>query len=93
MQYLKAKRKSSQRKENTMKRTLTTLGILMATGTPALASGGPETAETSLFVILFLGFGAVVILGQLIPAVTLFITTLRALFGKAAGETRPVTGR
>jgi hypothetical protein len=76
-----------------MKRTIATMGILAATGTPALASGGPETMETSLFVILFLGFGALVILVQLIPAVTLFISTLRALFGKAAGETRPATGR
>jgi hypothetical protein len=76
-----------------MKRTITTLGILMATGTPALASSGTGTAGTSFFVILFLAFGALVIIGQLIPAVMLFISTLRALFGKTAREIRPVTGR
>lgn len=94
MQYSKAKKKKlQQRKEDPMKRTMATMGTLIATATPALASSSPETTETSFLVILCLGFGAMVILCQLIPALTLFISSLKALFGKAAAETRPATGR
>ncbi len=76
-----------------MRRTLTTLGTLMITTTPALAYGGPETTETSLLVTLFLGFGIIIIVGQLIPGVILFTSALKALFGKRSKETAPATGR
>lgn len=76
-----------------MKHTLTTLGALMITTTPALAYGGPETTETGLLVTLLLGFGIVIIAGQLIPGLILFYSTLKVLFGKAEKETAPATGR
>ena len=76
-----------------MKRTLTTLGALMITTTPALAYGGAETTETGLLVTLLLGFGIVIIAGQLIPGLILFYSTLKALFGKIGKETAPATGR
>ncbi len=76
-----------------MKRTLTTLGALMITTTPALAYGGPETTETSLLTILLMGFGIIIIAGQLIPGLILFTSTIKALFGKTEKETAPATGR
>ncbi len=76
-----------------MKRTLTTLGAMMITTTPALAYGRPETTETSLLVTLLLGFGIIIIAGQLVPAVILFTSTLKALFGKRTKEIAPATGR
>lgn len=96
MQDRKAKGKRSkldhQRKEDAMKRTLTTLGTFLAATTPALAFGGPETTETSLLVILFLGFGAIIIAFQLVPGLILFWSLLKTLFGRAK-ETAPATGR
>jgi hypothetical protein len=76
-----------------MKRTLTTLGALMITTTPALAYSGPETTETSLLVTLLLGFGIVIIASQLIPGLILFTATIKAVFGKTEKETAPATGR
>ncbi len=76
-----------------MKRTMTTLGALMATTTPALAFGGPETTGTSLLVTIFLGFGTLIIVCQLIPGLVLFCSILKTIFGKVAKETAPVTGR
>jgi hypothetical protein len=76
-----------------MKRTLTALGALMITTTPALAYGGPETTETSLFITLLMGFAIIIIAGQLIPGLILFYSTIRAIFGKTVKETVPATGR
>ena len=76
-----------------MKHTLTTLGALLATATPAVASSGPETGGTSLLVVFVLGFGALIVICQLIPALTLFLSALKALFRKTVAETRPATGR
>jgi hypothetical protein len=40
-----------------MKRTMTTLGALMAMATPAIAAGATETKGTSLITILLIGLG------------------------------------
>ena len=76
-----------------MKRTMTTLGALIATTTPAMAFGGPETTGTSLLVTVFLGFGTLIIVCQLIPGLVLFCSIIKTIFGKGAKETAPVTGR
>ena len=76
-----------------MKRTLITIGTLIAAATPALASGGPETAGTSLFVTLFLAFGFLIILCQLVPGVVLFCSIVKTLFGNTAKKTALATGR
>ena len=65
----------------------------MAATTPALAFGGPETTGTSLLVTIFLGFGALIIVCQLIPGLLLLCSMLKTIFGKTAKETAPVTGR
>lgn len=76
-----------------MKHTMTTLGALMAATTPALAFGGPESEGAGILVPLFLGFGVLIIVCQLIPGLVLFCSILKTLFGKATKETAPVTGR
>jgi hypothetical protein len=69
-----------------MKRTMTTLGALMAMATPAMA-GGIETEGTSLVTILLVGFGALIVVGQLIPALVLFGGMVKGLFRAAAIKT------
>jgi hypothetical protein len=69
-----------------MKRTMTTLGALMAMATPAMA-GGMETEGTSLVTILLVGFGALIVVGQLIPALVLFGGMVKGLFRAAATKT------
>ena len=67
-----------------MKRTMTTLGALMAMATPALAAGGMETEGTGLVTMLLLGFGAVIVVGQLVPAMVIFCGMVKGLLKGAA---------
>ena len=81
-----------------MKTTGTTITALVASVTPALAAGGGGTEGISLLTALFLGFGALVIVFQLIPGLVLFAAMLKGLFSPAeepavaiaeAGEDEP----
>ena len=89
----KGKRKVSEdnRKEDAMKTIMRVIAILGITTSLALAGEGGETMGTSLFVILFLGFGALIIVCQLIPGLMLFCSMMKGLFGKAVKETLPAT--
>jgi hypothetical protein len=44
-----------------MKIMMTILTAIMVEATPALASSDPETMGTSVLVLLFLGFGALIL--------------------------------
>jgi hypothetical protein len=70
-----------------MKRTMTTLGTLMAMATPAMAAGGMETEGTSLVTILLVGFGALIVVGQVIPALVLFGGMVKGMFKATAAKT------
>ncbi len=61
-----------------MKRTLTAIGALMITATPALAAGTAREDNSGLFVWIFLALCALIIVAQLVPAVMV-------LFGFAKG--------
>jgi len=71
---------------------ITMITAIMVAATPALASGGEETIGTSLLVILFLGFGVLIVVCQLIPGLVLFCSMLKGLFDSAAKNTVPKTG-
>ena len=68
------------------------LTAIMVNETSALASGGQETMDTSLLVLLFLGFGAFIVVCQLIPSIVLFCSMLKGLFDSTAKGTIPKTG-
>jgi len=70
-----------------MKRTMTTLGTLMAMATPAMAAGGMETEGTSLVTILLVGFGALIVVGQVVPALVLFGGMVKGMFKTTAAKT------
>ena len=75
-----------------MKLIITVLTAIMVKATPALASSGQEAMGTSLLVLLFLGFGVLIIVCQLIPSLVLFCSMLKGLFDGAAKNTMPKTG-
>jgi len=76
-----------------MKRIMATIITAILVGaTPVLASGGEETMGTGLLVILFLAFGALIVVCQLIPSLLLFFSMIRGLFDHAAGNSIPKTG-
>jgi hypothetical protein len=75
-----------------MKLITTILTAIMLTTTPVLASSGQETMGTSLLVILFIGFGALIVVCQLIPGLMLFCSMIKGLYDSAAKDTMPKTG-
>jgi hypothetical protein len=76
-----------------MKRTMTTIMTAILVGaTPVLASGGEETMGTGLLVFLFLGFGALIVVCQLIPSLLLFFSMIKGLFDHTAGRSIPKAG-
>ena len=76
-----------------MKQTMITVGALIATATPGLASGGPEPAGTGLLVGLFIAFGILIVLCQLVPGAVLFCSLIKGLIGHPPKKSLPATGR
>lgn len=74
-----------------MKLMIATIMAIMVKTTPALASGGQETMGTGLLALLFLGFGSLIVVCQLIPGVMLFCSMLKGLFSGAATKSVPRT--
>ena len=67
-------------------RTLTnTMIALLATAAPALAASGAAADEYGFLTILFLAFGAAIVVFQMVPAAVLFCSMLKGLF---TSETR-----
>jgi hypothetical protein len=75
-----------------MKIMMTIFTAIMVEATPALASSDPETMGSSLLVLLFLGFGGLIVVFQLIPSLMLFGSMLKGLFGSADSHPLPKSG-
>ncbi len=63
--------------------------LLLAVVSPAFAAGAPREDNSMLLVYLFLGFCALIVICQLIPAILLFVGMLKGLFGRK-DKTTPV---
>ncbi len=75
--------KTGDLSEEAMKAILTTLAVALAYATPALAATTNGAKGTSLLLILFLGFGALIVVFQFIPGLVLFASMLKGLFTAA----------
>jgi hypothetical protein len=75
-----------------MKIIMKILAAILVGATPALASSDPNTGVGSLLVLLFLGFGAFIVVLQLIPSLLLFGSMLKGLFGGAQNHPLPKSG-
>jgi hypothetical protein len=60
----------------------------MAWTTPAIAAG-TETKGTSLITLLLIGFGALIVVRQLIPGMVVFYGMMKGLFGTDATKAMP----
>lgn len=67
-----------------MKTIVKNMFMTLTASTPAFAAAGTESEGNGLMAILFLGFGALIIVFQLIPALTLFVSMVTGLFRKPA---------
>ncbi len=75
-----------------MKIMMKIFAAIIMTATPALASSDPEIMDGGLLVFLFLGFGALIVVLQLIPSLMLFGSMLKGLFGGAGNHPLPKSG-
>jgi hypothetical protein len=75
-----------------MKLLMTILAALTINATPVLASSDQEPIGASLLVVLFLGFGALIVVCQLIPSLVLFYSMIKGLFDGAVNNAMPKTG-
>lgn len=70
-----------------MKRTLrNSLIALMSFSSTAFAAGTAGAGEGSLLASLFLGFFALIVVFQLVPATLMLVGILRGLFGRDRKE-------
>jgi hypothetical protein len=70
-----------------MKKTLrNTLIALIAFTTTAFAAGNSGAGEGSLLLSLFIGFFALIVVFQLVPATIMLIGMLRGVFGRDRKE-------
>lgn len=67
-----------------------TLAATMLTVTQAMAAGGGEGGEVSFLMIMFMGFGAVILVFQIIPAAVLFAGMIKGLMAPATKKTPEV---
>ena len=66
----------------------TVLSLVMGAVQALAAGGGGEKVVLSFMTILFMGFGAMIIVFQLIPAVILFSGMVKGLISPAEKETK-----
>ncbi|MEW6333998.1 MAG: hypothetical protein AB1558_06990 [Thermodesulfobacteriota bacterium] len=74
-----------------MKLCLAATAAIMAEATPLLASSMQEAKGPGLLLLLFLGFGSLIVLCQFIPAFVLFYAMLKGLFRGTATKAIPRT--
>jgi len=63
-----------------MKTMMATLLATIGWVTPALAATGAVVKGTSILIILFLGFVALIVVFQFIPGLVLFLSMLKGVF-------------
>ncbi|RQW78192.1 MAG: hypothetical protein EHM51_00455 [Geobacter sp.] len=63
-----------------METMMRTLIAMLAGVVPALAAKGETTEDGGLLLMAFLGFGAIIVTFQIIPAVVLFASMVKGLF-------------
>jgi hypothetical protein len=76
--------------EVAMRTLMGTLLVTLASVAQALAADGSFVKGSSVLIILFLGFAALIIVFQFIPGLVLFLSMLKGLFTrppKVAAET------
>lgn len=69
--------------KNTLRNILIALAIFSSS---AFAAGSSSTAESGLLVSLFVGFFALIIVFQLVPAVLMLVAMFKGLFGRDQKE-------
>ena len=68
--------------KNVIRNSMLTLFCAVTVVSPALAAAAPVEKGGSLLLTLFIGFFALIVVFQLVPACLLFVGILKGLFSK-----------
>ena len=66
-----------------MRVLISTIAAVLVTVSQVMAAGGGNAEPMSILMILFLGFGALILVFQLFPAVVLFVGMVKGLMAPA----------
>jgi|WetSurMetagenome_2_1015567.scaffolds.fasta_scaffold520683_2 hypothetical protein len=66
-----------------MRTLMGTLIVILASVAPALAAFDSVVKGSSILLILFLGFAALIIVFQFVPGLALFVSMLKGLFTRS----------
>ncbi len=66
--------------------------VTVGSATSAFAASGAESDGMGIVTILFLGFGALIVMFQLFPGVMLFCSMVKGLMSKAEPDTAKAKG-
>jgi hypothetical protein len=66
-----------------MRVLISTIAALLVTASQVMASGGGNAEPLSILTILFMGFGALILVFQLFPAVVLLVGMIKGVMAPA----------
>jgi hypothetical protein len=81
---------SEARKETVMRVLISSIAALLVTVTQVVAAGGSDAEPLSFLTILFMGFGALILVFQIFPALVLFIGMVKGILAPAAKKDKAV---
>ena len=75
-----------------MRVLISTIAAVLVTVSQVMASGGDNAEPMSFLMILFLGFGALVLVFQLFPAVVLLVGMIKGLMAPVVKKSEAAVG-
>ena len=75
-----------------MRVLISTIAALLVTVSQVMAAGGSNAEPVSVLMILFMGFGALILVFQLFPAVVLFVGMIKGLMAPAVKKEEAKAG-
>ena len=75
-----------------MRVLISTIAALLVSVSQVMAAGGGSTEPVGILMILFIGFGALILVFQLFPAVVLFVGMVKGLMAPAVKKEKVEAG-
>jgi hypothetical protein len=75
-----------------MRVLISTIAGVLVSVSQVMASGGGNAEPLSILAILFMGFGALIVVFQVFPAVVLFVGMIKGLMAPAAKKSEATAG-
>jgi hypothetical protein len=91
--YIKDIERIKKPREDAMRNIITTTIAMLAAATPAFAATAGRIGQSGLFVWIFLGFCALIVVAQVVPAVLLIVGMVKGMVATKETAEAKVTAR